>query len=67
MKALGQLPARTFSILMSLEPAVAALSGFIFLGEMLLWNQWLALGTIIIASIGCTFTTQQARQQKQAQ
>ncbi len=46
---------------MSLEPAVAAFSGFIFLGEILLWNQWLALATIITASVGCTLTTQRAR------
>ena len=51
---------------MRLEPAVAALSGFIFLGETLLWNQWLALMTIIIASIDCAVTTQHARQQKEA-
>ena len=56
----------SFGTLMSLEPAVAALSGFVFLGETLLWNQWLALMTIIIASIGCTVTTQHARQQKEA-
>ena len=64
MIALRSLTPLSFGTLMSLEPAVAALSGFIFLGETLLWNQWLALGTIIIASIGCTFTTQHARQQK---
>jgi inner membrane transporter RhtA len=66
MIALRNLTPLSFGTLMSLEPAVAALSGFVFLGEMLLWNQWLALGTIIIASIGCTFTTQHARQQKEA-
>lgn len=64
MIALRNLTPLSFGTLMSLEPAVAALSGFIFLGETLLWNQWLALGTIIIASIGCIFTTQHARQQK---
>ncbi|WP_051892441.1 EamA family transporter [Flavobacterium reichenbachii] len=31
MKALGQLPPRTFSILMSLEPAAASICAFIFL------------------------------------
>ncbi|MDN5490904.1 MAG: EamA family transporter, partial [Acinetobacter sp.] len=44
-----------------LEPAIAAFSGFIFLNEQLLWTQWLALATIIIASIGCTVTAQKAR------
>ena len=59
MVALRRLTSRSFGTLMSLEPAIAALSGFIFLGETLLWTQWLALVAIIIASIGCTFTVQQ--------
>lgn len=61
MIALRNLTALSFGTLMSVEPAIAALSGFIFLGEQLLWNQWLALATIIAASIGCTYTTQQAK------
>ena len=64
MIALRNLSALSFGTLMSVEPAIAALSGFIFLGEQLLWTQWLALVTIISASIGCTYTTQQARKQK---
>ena len=52
--ALKNLPSQTFGILMSLEPALAALSGFIFLQEILSLGQWLALGCIIIASIGAT-------------
>ena len=66
MIALRNLTPLSFGTLMSLEPAVAALSGFIFLGETLLWNQWLALVSIIIASVGCTVATQHARQQKEA-
>lgn len=66
MIALRNLSALSFGTLMSVEPAVAALSGFIFLGEQLLWNQWLALATIISASIGCTYTTQQAKQKIQS-
>lgn len=61
MIALRNLSALSFGTLMSLEPAIAALSGFIFLHEQLLWTQWLALATIISASIGCTVTTQQAK------
>lgn len=61
MIALRNLSALSFGTLMSLEPAIAAFSGFIFLGEQLLWTQWLALATIISASIGCTVTTQKAR------
>ena len=65
MLALRNLTPLSFGTLMSLEPAVAALSGFIFLGEYLLWNQWLALATIITASVGCTITTQKARQERE--
>lgn len=61
MIALRSLSALSFGTLMSLEPAIAAFSGFIFLNEQLLWTQWLALATIISASIGCTVTTQKAR------
>lgn len=61
MIALRNLSALSFGTLMSLEPAVAAFSGFIFLGEQLLWTQWLALATIISASIGCTMTAQRAK------
>ncbi|OTG80675.1 EamA family transporter [Acinetobacter sp. ANC 4648] len=61
MIALRNLTALSFGTLMSLEPAIAAFSGFIFLNEQLLWTQWLALSVIICASIGCTYTTQLAR------
>lgn len=54
--ALKNLPSRTFSILMSLEPALAALSGFLFLDEQLSLAQWAALTAIISASIGSTLT-----------
>jgi len=44
--------------LMSMEPAMAALSGIIFLGEFLTGTQWLALAAIIAASAGSTLTIQ---------
>ncbi|MFP5594931.1 threonine/homoserine exporter RhtA [Kluyvera sp. 142486] len=59
MIALTRLPTRTFGTLMSMEPALAALSGMVFLGEMLTFNQTLALGAIIIASMGSTLTMRQ--------
>ncbi|PIJ48681.1 EamA family transporter [Erwinia sp. OLTSP20] len=52
MLALTRLPARVFGTLMSLEPAMAALSGMIFLSERLSGMQWLGLLAIISASIG---------------
>jgi inner membrane transporter RhtA len=57
MQALRSLPTRTFSILMSLEPVAAALSGWLLLNERLTFGQWLAVGAIVVASAGATLTT----------
>lgn len=57
MNALKQMPSRTFSILMSLEPAAAAVCGLLFLHERLSFGQWLAVGLIMAASVGATLTT----------
>lgn len=56
MKALGQLPPRTFSILMSLEPAAASICAFIFLQEHLSFYEILAVVCVVIASVGSTLT-----------
>lgn len=52
--ALRRIPPRVFSILMSLEPAAAALAAMILLGEFLSLLQWLAMACVIMASIGAT-------------
>ena len=52
MIALRQLATRTFGTLMSLEPAVAALAGLLFLNERLTVTQWLAIGAVMVASMG---------------
>lgn len=57
MIALTRMPVRTFGTLMSMEPAVGALSGLIFLHESLSLTQWLAISAIIVASAGATLTT----------
>ncbi|MFT3756066.1 MAG: EamA family transporter [Pseudoxanthomonas sp.] len=54
MKALAHMPARTFGLLMSLEPAAAALCGLLFLHERLGVLQWLAIAAIMAASAGAT-------------
>jgi inner membrane transporter RhtA len=54
MVALRRVPARTFGIMMSLEPAVAALSGLILLGEGLTLRQQVAIACVMIASFGST-------------
>ena len=57
MFALTRMPVRTFGTLMSMEPAVGALTGLLFLHESLSLTQWLAIGAIIVASAGATLTT----------
>jgi inner membrane transporter RhtA len=52
LEALRRLPARVFGILMSLEPAVAALIGLALLGEALAPRQWLAVAMVIVACGG---------------
>jgi inner membrane transporter RhtA len=52
--ALRSIKASVFSILMSLEPAAAALAGIIVLQEFLTWEQWLAMTFVVIASVGAT-------------
>lgn len=58
MTALTRLPTRTFGVLMSLAPALGALSGLMFLGERLSSLQWLAIASIMIASAGIAATSQ---------
>nr|BFD65513.1 threonine/homoserine exporter RhtA [Bdellovibrio sp. HAGR004] len=56
MKAMRDMPAKTFGILMSLEPVVATVIGIIFLRETLAPVQWAAILCIVIASAGSTVT-----------
>jgi len=56
LAALRRLPARVFGVLMSAEPAAAALAGLIVLGEHLLGREWLAIGLVVAASAGATRT-----------
>ncbi|TQF13294.1 EamA family transporter [Myxococcus llanfairpwllgwyngyllgogerychwyrndrobwllllantysiliogogogochensis] len=59
MMALKELPTRTFGILMSLEPALGALAGLLFLDERLSWVQALAVGFIVLASVGSALSSKQ--------
>ena len=56
MMALKRLPKETFGIMISMEPAVAALLAWVLLGEHLNLVQWLAIGCIVAASMGSAFT-----------
>lgn len=54
LEALRKMPPRVFGILMSLEPAVAALIGLVLLGESLHATQWIAVLCVVAASAGAT-------------
>lgn len=56
MAVLRRLRPQTFGIMMSLEPALAALMGFLLLGERLTPRQWTALACIIAASFGSAWS-----------
>ena len=54
MYGLRHIPARSFGILMSGEPAIGALMGLMLLGERLSLSQWLGIAAVITASVGTT-------------
>ena len=54
LEALRRIPPRVFGVLMSLEPAVAALVGLVVLGEVLGTQQWVAVLLVVVASVGAT-------------
>ncbi len=54
LSALRTMPAKAFGVLMSLEPAAAALAGLVLLGEHLGPVEWLAIACVVIASYGIT-------------
>ena len=51
-EALRRLPAGVFGVLMSLEPAMAALAGFVVLGEVLDARELVAIALVVVASAG---------------
>jgi inner membrane transporter RhtA len=55
-EALRRLPAHVFGVLMSLEPGVAAVAGFIVLGQDLGAAELLAIALVVTASAGATRT-----------
>lgn len=60
LTALRSMSTSLLSILMSLEPAAAALAGILLLGEVLTAIQWLAILCVIVASVGATRSGQLA-------
>lgn len=54
LQALRRMPKHVFGILMSMEPAVAALIGVLLLSEFLQVQQWAAIICVVAASLGST-------------
>jgi inner membrane transporter RhtA len=55
LEALRRLPVGVFGVLMSLEPGVAALAGFVVLGEELATRELAAILLVVAASAGAAY------------
>jgi inner membrane transporter RhtA len=55
LEALRRLPVGVFGVLMSMEPAVAALAGFVVLGEELATRELAAILLVVAASAGAAY------------
>lgn len=54
VEALRRIPTHVFGVLMSIEPAMAALAGFLLLGQNLSARELVGIGFVIVASLGAT-------------
>ena len=63
-EALKHLPARNYGILVSLEPAVAAIVGALLLGERIGIQGLVAVSCVVIAAIGITLSDNQSTREK---
>ncbi|HXY84163.1 MAG TPA: EamA family transporter [Gaiellaceae bacterium] len=55
LEALRRMPTQLFGVLMSLEPAVAALAGLVVLGQRLGVVSWIAIALVVLASSGASW------------
>lgn len=58
--ALKRMPPKVFGVLMSVEPAIAALVGFVLLGEKLAARTIIAIAMVTVAAIGSTLSTKES-------
>lgn len=56
LKALRRLSTATFGVLMSLEPAVAAVAGAVVIGQAITLRDALGIGLVVAASLGASLT-----------
>lgn len=61
MVALKKLSSKHFGILLSLEPALGAVSGFLILGEVLTGLQWIAICCVVVACVGSSATSRSTK------
>lgn len=61
LAALRRLPSNVFSILLSLEPAIAALAGWALLSQTTGPMRLVAIALVIVASVGITVSSSRAR------
>lgn len=60
LEALRRIAAHVFGVLMSLEPAIAALAGLIVLGQSLSAREFLGIALVIAASVGASRSAREA-------
>jgi inner membrane transporter RhtA len=56
LAALGRMRPATYGILVSLEPAFAVIAGFVLLSQPLTQTELVAIGLVIVASIGASLS-----------
>jgi inner membrane transporter RhtA len=61
MEALRTLPESVFGVMMSLEPGIAAVAGFLLLGQSLSGGRVVAIALVVTASAGATLTAARRR------
>jgi inner membrane transporter RhtA len=66
LEALRRMPKRVFGVLMSLEPAVAALAGFVVLGQVLGAREVAAIVLVVAASAGASRTAESPAEPRDA-
>ncbi len=59
--ALGRMAASTFGVLMSLEPAIAAVVGFVVLGQVLTAPEIAAIAAVAVACAGASWSARRGR------
>lgn len=55
--AMRRIPSATYGVLMSLEPAAAAIVGLLLLGQLLTFAEWFAIVLVGVASAGASISS----------